>query len=128
MKYYKCKVVSHSCRYTFVFSIGLLSSTAITQQTIIIVEHPYAEVVNNNENLSILFSLEAKPVGNNQNNFTQLMNQHNNSKMRDIESGFNNTLVFKNQFKNEASFLSSSNNKRYFGLQLFIFNYIILGT
>jgi len=72
--------------------------------------------------------LEAKPVGNNQNNVTQLINQHNNSKMRDIESAFNNTLVSKNQFKNEASFLSSSDNKRYFGLQLFIFNYIIFGT
>ena len=48
--------------------------------------------------------------------------------MRDIESAFNNTLVSKNQFKNEASFLSSSDNKRYFGLQLFIFNYIIFGT
>lgn len=66
------------------------------------VEHPYAQVANNNENLSILFSLEAKPVANNQNNVTQLINQHNNSKMRDIESAFNNMLVSKNQFKNEA--------------------------
>ena len=88
--------------------IGLLPTTTIIQ-TITIENYAYAESSNNGEtSASILTSFEPNPVGTLKKNATQIMNQDNNSKSRDIESTSNNVIASKDNFKNETSFLSNT--------------------
>lgn len=84
--------------------IYLLPTTTLTQ-TIMIPIYAYAESSDNNEqSSSISMSFDPKLVGAIKKNATQIMNHDNNSKSRDIESAFNNSLVSKDHFKNETSF------------------------
>jgi hypothetical protein len=95
-----------ACVFLFPF-IGLLPTTTIIQ-TIMIENYAYAESSNNGETSdSILTSFEPNLVGTIKKNATQIMNQDNNSKSRDIEFTSNNVISSKDNL-NETSFLSNT--------------------